>query len=91
MAGLGHGEAQRDHIQKVALAEVITGMKDQLISAKCELLRRQDLRIGAALCAARLGRGGAWLAGVLREMVQEDAPEIREAAVSVLRAIGVSD
>jgi aminopeptidase N len=51
----------------------------------------RDLRIGAALCAARLGRGGMWLAGVLREMTQEDAPEIREAAVSVLRAIGVSD
>lgn len=51
----------------------------------------RDLRIGAALCAARLGRGGVWLAGVLREMAREDAAEIREAAISVLRAIGVSD
>lgn len=51
----------------------------------------RDLRIGAALCAARLGRGSAWLAGELRAMAAEDATEIREAARAVLRALGVSD
>ncbi len=85
------------HKDVLALAAMDLAAEHRIVAALPELDRlmlpggSRDLRIGAVLCAARLGRGVPWLVATLRGMAAEDADDIREAAVAVLRALRVSD
>src|SRR5690554_3942714 len=55
-AGIGHAEAQRDHVQETRLlgldtlgTQVVPGMEDQFVLAGSERLALEDRRIAAAV------------------------------------------